>query len=297
MAARRQSAYQRKVYDFLMATPRVCVLRAPGTNCDPETAHAFEMCGAKAERVHLLRVLEEPTVLSGFQVLCIPGGFSYGDDIGAGVIFSSHLRGRLSDALHTFLTADKLVLGICNGFQTLLKSGILPDGAAGITTDSDSERDTTLTWNDNGRYTSLWVNLANLSSNNVFLRGIDQIEMPLAHAEGRLVVRDPSILETWRQNGQAALCYCSPPAVSRDESTGNCNADHWLTAELEYPLNPNGSFANIAGLGDATGRVLGLMPHPERFIHATQHPEWTRRKLRGDGDGLKLFRNAVEYFG
>jgi len=255
------------------------------------------MCGAKAERVHLLRVLEEPAVLSGFQALCIPGGFSYGDDIGAGVIFSSHLRGRLSEALQKFLTADKLVLGICNGFQTLLKSGILPDGAAGITTDSDSERDTTLTWNDNGRYTSLWVNLANLSSNNVFLRGIDQIEMPIAHAEGRLVVRDPSIIETWRQNGQAALCYCSPPAVSRDESTGNCSADYWLTAELNYPLNPNGSFANIAGLGDATGRVLGLMPHPERFIHATQHPEWTRRKLRGDGDGLKLFRNAVEYFG
>lgn len=280
-----------------MATPRVCVLRAPGTNCDPETAHAFEMCGAQAERVHLLRVLEDPGVLAGFQALCVPGGFSYGDDIGAGVIFSSHLRGRLSEALQEFLTADKLVLGICNGFQTLLKSGILPDGAAGITTDSDVERDTTLTWNDNGRYTSLWVNLANLSSNNVFLRGIDQIEMPLAHAEGRLVVRDPAILETWRQNGQAALCYCSPQDVSDDESTSNGNADRWLTAELKYPVNPNGSFANIAGLGDATGRVLGLMPHPERFIHATQHPEWTRRKLRGDGDGLKLFRNAVEYFG
>lgn len=296
MAARRQSAYLRKVYDFLMATPRVCVLRAPGTNCDPETAHAFEMCGAKAERVHLLRVLEDPGVLAGFQALCIPGGFSYGDDIGAGVIFSSHLRGRLSDALQEFLTADKLVLGICNGFQTLLKSGILPDGAAGISSESDAERDTTLTWNDNGRYTSLWVTLANLSSNNVFLRGIDQIEMPLAHAEGRLVVRDPAILETWRQNGQAALCYCSPQTEAANEN-GSGDANRWLTEELEYPVNPNGSFANIAGLGDATGRVLGLMPHPERFIHATQHPEWTRRKLRGDGDGLKLFKNAVEYFG
>ncbi|MGZ0173392.1 MAG: phosphoribosylformylglycinamidine synthase subunit PurQ [Planctomycetales bacterium] len=279
-----------------MATPRVCVLRAPGTNCDPETAHAFEMCGAKAERVHLLRVLEDPGVLAGFQALCIPGGFSYGDDIGAGVIFSSHLRGRLSEALQEFLTADKLVLGICNGFQTLLKSGILPDGAAGISSDSDSDRDATLTWNDNGRYTSLWVNLANLSSNNVFLRGIDQIEMPLAHAEGRLVVRDPAILETWRQNGQAALCYCSPQNSSDDEAEAKGDADKWLTAKLDYPVNPNGSFANIAGLGDATGRVLGLMPHPERFIHATQHPEWTRRRLRGEGDGLKLFRNAVEYF-
>ena len=279
-----------------MATPRVCVLRAPGTNCDPETAHAFEMCGAKAERVHLLRVLEDPAMLAGFQALCIPGGFSYGDDIGAGVIFSSHLRGQLSEALLEFLTADKLVLGICNGFQTLLKSGILPDGAAGISSDSESERDATLTWNDNGRYTSLWVTLANLSSNNVFLRGIDQIEMPLAHAEGRLVVRDPAILETWRQNGQAALCYCSPQGGANNEN-GSGDPNRWLTEELKYPVNPNGSFANIAGLGDATGRVLGLMPHPERFIHATQHQEWTRRKLRGDGDGLKLFQNAVEYFG
>jgi phosphoribosylformylglycinamidine synthase len=254
------------------------------------------MCGAKAERVHLLRVLEDPAILAGFQALCIPGGFSYGDDIGAGVIFSSHLRGRLSDALQEFLTADKLVLGICNGFQTLLKSGILPNGAAGISSESDVEPEATLTWNDNGRYTSLWITLANLSDNNVFLRGIDQIEMPLAHAEGRLVVRNPAILDSWRQNGQAALCYCSPLADSKGENSGG-DSSRWLTEELQYPVNPNGSFANIAGLGDATGRVLGLMPHPERFIHATQHPEWTRRKLRGDGDGLKLFRNAVEYFG
>lgn len=272
-----------------MASPRVCVLRAPGTNCDPETAHAFEMCGATAERVHLLRVLEEPDCLADFQALCIPGGFSYGDDIGAGVIFSSHLQGRLADAIRDFLTADKLVLGICNGFQVLLKSGILPDGANGISPTEEGERDATLTWNDNSRYTSLWVRLANLSSNNVFLRGIDQIEMPIAHAEGRLVVRDPAILDTWRQNGQAALCYCST-----DSQEGP--ADQWLTADLKYPENPNGAFANLAGLGDPTGRVLGLMPHPERFIHATQHPEWTRLKLRGEGDGLKLFRNAVDYF-
>jgi phosphoribosylformylglycinamidine synthase subunit PurQ / glutaminase len=278
-----------------MTTPRVCVLRAPGTNCDPETAHAFEMCGAKAERVHLLRVLENPAVLADFQVLCIPGGFSYGDDIGAGVIFSSHLRGQLSGALQEFLTADKLVLGICNGFQTLLKSGILPDGAAGISSDSDADRDATLTWNDNGRYTSLWVTLACMSHNNVFLRGIDQIEMPLAHAEGRLVVRDPAILDSWRKSGQAALCYCKPQKTS-DDGSADGDSSRWFTEKLSYPENPNGSFANIAGLGDATGRVLGLMPHPERFIHATQHPEWTRRKLRGEGDGLKLFRNAVEYF-
>ncbi len=273
-----------------MATPRVCVLRAPGTNCDPETAHAFEICGATAERVHLLRVLENPGLLADFQVLCIPGGFSYGDDIGAGVIFSSHLRGQLADAIREFLTADKLCLGICNGFQVLLKSGILPGGAEGLAHHEETGRDATLTWNDNGQYTSLWVRLATLNANNVFLRGIEDFEVPIAHAEGRLVVKDPSILESWKANGQVAVCYRS---LEGDVSS---DPQEWLTADVGYPDNPNGAFANIAGLSDPSGRVLGLMPHPERFIHATQHPEWTRRKLSGEGAGLKLFRNAVEYF-
>jgi phosphoribosylformylglycinamidine synthase subunit PurQ / glutaminase len=274
-----------------VCVPRVCVLRAPGTNCDPETAHAFEICGAQAERVHLLRVLENPALLADFQILCIPGGFSYGDDIGAGVIFASHLRGRLAEVIREFLAADKLALGICNGFQVLLKAGILPGGAEGLEQSAEADRDTTLTWNDNGRYTSLWVRLAKLSQNNVFLRDIDDLEVPIAHAEGRLVVRDPAVLETWKANGQVAFCY-----RSADESPASASATDWLAAKLDYPANPNGSFANIAGLGDSTGRVLGLMPHPERFIHATQHPEWTRRKLRGEGAGLKIFRNAVEYF-
>lgn len=274
-----------------MPAPRVCVLRAPGTNCDPETAHAFDVCGAKSDRVHILRVLENPELLSDYQILCIPGGFSYGDDIGAGVIFSNHLRGSLSGAIREFLMADKLALGICNGFQVLLKAGILPGGSAALAEDAPQERDTTLTWNDNGRYTALWVRLANLNPNNVFLRGIDEVELPLAHAEGRLVVRDASVLDAWQSSGQAALCY-----RSQNGSTVDTPSD-WLTSDVSYPDNPNGAFANIAGLSDPSGRVLGLMPHPERFIQATQHPNWTRLKLRGDGDGLKMFRNAVEYFG
>jgi len=291
-----------------MATPRVCVLRAPGTNCDPETAHAIELCGAQAERVHLLRILEEPGLLRRFQVLCIPGGFSYGDDIGAGVIFSAHLQGRLAEAIREFLAMDKLVLGICNGFQVLLKSGILPGGASGVSNDSRPEREATLTWNTNRRYTALWVRLTNLTRHNVFLRDIEQIEMPIAHAEGRLVVRDPIVLDLWRATGQAALCYCfeSPSDTQSEPSGATASAapeagaaappERWLETPLDYPENPNGSFANLAGLSDPTGRILGLMPHPERFIHATQHPEWTRLKRRGAGDGLKLFRNGVEYF-
>ena len=273
-----------------MAIPRVCVLRAPGTNCDPETAHAFELCGATTERLHLLRILEKPELLNDFQVLCIPGGFSYGDDIGAGVIFASHLQGRLADVLLEFLSADKLCLGICNGFQVLLKAGILPGGASGLKAASQGPRDATLTWNDNGRYTALWVRLQNLSPQNVFLKGIDEIELPIAHAEGRIVVRDQSIVDSWQAAGQIAACYRSQNGTTVQQ------ASDWLTEKLDYPENPNGSVANIAGLSDQTGRVLGLMPHPERFIHATQHPTWTRQKLRGEGNGLKLFRNAVDYF-
>lgn len=266
-----------------MPVPRVCVLRAPGTNCDEETAFAFEMCGAVVERVHLFRLLEQPALLSSFQLLCIPGGFSYGDDVGAGVIFGRQLQSQLGDVVNEFLVADKLVLGICNGFQVLLRAGILPDGS----TANGAPRNATLTWNDNGKYTALWVRLKVHANQNVFLRDIDEIELPIAHAEGRIAVSDASVIDQWREHGQIGLCY-----QGRNSST-----DAQSFESLGYPDNPNGSVANIAGLSDRSGRVLGLMPHPERFIHATQHPNWTRSGLRGDGAGLNLFRNAVQYFG
>ena len=263
--------------------PRVCVLRAPGTNCDIETAFAFETAGAAAERVHLFRLLENPDMLADFEILCIPGGFSYGDDIGAGVVFGQKLRRRLADSIARFLERDTLALGICNGFQVLMRSGILPDGTE--TWPPKADPDATLTWNENGRYTAVWVNLAVDAPDNVFLRGIEQIEMPIAHAEGRIAVRAESVLKNWDERQQVALRYSSNDGVSVEGDD-----------LLPYPINPNGSVANIAGLGDPTGRVLGLMPHPERFIHATQHPQWTRRRLTGDGEGLKLFQNAVAYY-
>ena len=204
------------------------------------------------------------------------------------MIFSRQLRGQLNDALGEFLAEDKLVLGICNGFQTLLKAGLIA-GSTDSSTDNPYDTGATLTWNDNQKYTALWVKLKTYSSNSVFLRGIDEIELPIAHAEGRLVVRDKAQLGVWNQQQQIAMCYRS--------SNGEAAAADPTSAEiLPYPDNPNGSVANIAGLADSTGRVLGLMPHPERFIHATQHPQWTRKKLRGTGDGLKIFQNAVDYF-
>jgi phosphoribosylformylglycinamidine synthase subunit PurQ / glutaminase len=266
-----------------MPTPRVCVLRAPGTNCDPETAHAFQMAGGNADAVHLFRVLEQPKSLDDYQILCVPGGFSYGDDLGSGVVFASQLRAHLGDVISRFLTADKLVLGICNGFQVLVKAGVLPDGAESWSADASKSPTATLTWNENGRYTARWVRLKVGSSTNVFLRGLDEIDLPIAHAEGRLVAQDTDVVTRWEQRGQTALRYIP-----------------WQRSPMghgpSWPTNPNGSVADLAGLGDPTGRVLGLMPHPERFLFGTQHPQWTRRPISAEGDGLRLFQNAIRYF-
>ncbi len=270
-----------------MVSPRVCVLRAPGTNCDVETAFAFDSCGGRSDRVHLFRMIEQPTLLDDYQILCIPGGFSYGDDIGAGVVFSSQLRGHLGEVVQRFLSSDKLVLGICNGFQTLLKAGVLPYGAAGWEKSDRSDADATLTWNHNGKYTARWVHLKVEGSNNVFLRGIDELDLPIAHAEGRLVPRDARVVETWRSQHQIAMQYA--PWVQGSDGAAHPVNERWAA-------NPNGAIADIAGLSDPSGRVLGLMPHPERFLFATQHPHWTRLNLEGAGAGMKLFQNGIDYF-
>lgn len=263
-----------------MATPRVLVLRAPGTNCDEETAEAFRLAGATPERLHVNRLLENPALLEGFQALCFPGGFSYGDDISAGRVLGNQVRLGLSDPLKKFRDDGKLVLGVCNGFQVLVKTGLLDleDEAGPLAT---------LTWNDHGRYEARWVHLQATPGECVFLQGVGQLDLPIAHAEGKIAVRDDAALESLLSRGRVVLRYCT---AGGGEPTG-------------FPENPNGAAANAAGLTDATGRVLGLMPHPERYLFATQHPQWTRKKAAGGydphsgGDGLQLFRNAVAYFG
>lgn len=269
-----------------MPAPHVCVLRAPGTNCDSETAYAFDSCGGQSQRVHLFQLLENPALLDEFQVLCIPGGFSYGDDIGAGVVFASQLRGHLGEAVSRFLAAQKLVLGICNGFQVLLKAGILPGGTAESFAEDREHAPATLTWNLNGKYTARWVHLKVTAPENVFLKGIEELDLPIAHAEGRIVVRNEQVLNDWKSCGQVALTYAK--WESNDGSTNPVN-ERWTA-------NPNGSTLDIAGLGDTSGRVLGLMPHPERFLFGTQHPQWTRLGLTGDGAGRQIFQNAIDYF-
>ncbi|MEO1999547.1 MAG: phosphoribosylformylglycinamidine synthase I [Planctomycetaceae bacterium] len=268
-----------------MAKPRVCVLRAPGTNCDIETAFAFEMAGAQAERVHLFELLKRPQRLTDYQMLCVPGGFSYGDDVGAGVIFARQLRVQLRETLGQFLENDTLALGICNGFQVLLKAGVLPGGADGWQ-QTDRPPQATLTWNDNGKYTALWVRLRIHAPQNAFLRDIDEIELPVAHAEGRICVTDDQVTADWTEQGQVALKYTAPASEVAVAADGL----------LPFPFNPNGSIANIAGLSDRSGRILGLMPHPERYIQQTQHPRWTRDEQPPEHSGRRLFENAVQYF-
>jgi phosphoribosylformylglycinamidine synthase len=181
------------------------------------------------------------------------------------------------------------VLGICNGFQMLLKAGVLPSGLESWPAPREAAQ-ATLTWNDNGRYTARWVHLKVGETNSVFLRGITELDLPIAHAEGRLVVRTPEAVQQWKARGQVALQYAAWNSPQGIEKAPGPDPERW-------PLNPNGSVADIAGLSDPTGRVLGLMPHPERFLFATQHPNWTRSNLSGDGAGLQLFQNAVAYFG
>ncbi|MEN6497400.1 MAG: phosphoribosylformylglycinamidine synthase I [Thermoguttaceae bacterium] len=263
-----------------MVHPRVLILRAPGTNCDKETAFAFDAAGAKTELLHINRLLENPAAFEQFQILCLPGGFSYGDDVAAGRILANQIQHHLTEQMAKFKADGKLILGICNGFQILIKSGILlePDRQQGPAA--------TLAWNDSGRFEDRWVQLRVSGSKCVFLEGIDTMYLPIAHAEGKFVPRDEATLGELETAGQLALRY--RPLV------GGNGKD--LSQPVPYPDNPNGSTANVAGVCDGTGRVFGLMPHPERHIDPTQHPRWTRGEAGTVGDGLQVFVNAVRYF-
>lgn len=255
-----------------MTKPRVCVLRVAGTNCDVETAWAFEKAGADVERLHVNRLAEKRRLLSTFQALAIPGGFSYGDDIAAGKVQAVELMHRLGDEVRAFVAADKLVIGICNGFQVLVKTGLLPGGPSRTQT-------VTLAANDSNRFEDRWVTLRVETSRCVFISPGRTLELPVAHGEGKFIPRDDAVLDGLRENGQIVFRYA-----------GRNGGDP------EYPENPNGSVDHVAGICDPTGRILGLMPHPERHIEGRHHPRWTREGLKDQGDGFQIFQNAVHYF-
>jgi len=253
-----------------MARPRAIVLRAPGTNCDEETAAAWRLAGADAETCHIARLLETPKALDSYQILTLPGGFSYGDDLGAGRIFATRLGTVLKDALRHFHARGGLILGICNGFQILVKAGLLPgDGYSSAAT---------LTQNDSGHFESRWVRMKPTAGLSPFITDSDPIELPVAHGEGKFLLSDPGDLARLEAAGQVVLRY----------------TDQAGQPTQGYPANPNGTPGALAGLCDRTGRIFGLMPHPERFVDPLHHPRWTRNRLNGEGDGMRIFRGAVQ---
>jgi phosphoribosylformylglycinamidine synthase len=258
-----------------MRKPRALVLTGYGINCDYETAHAFNLpqVGGEAVRVHLNDVIDAPEMLRDFQILVLPGGFSFGDDIASGKVLSVKLRSRLLEPLRAFVDHGRLVLGICNGFQVLVKLGLLPNlGGEGA-------QEVTLTFNDSGRFEDRWVYLGvNPASTCVFTTGMDRVYLPVRHGEGKFIARDASTLATLEAQQGIVMRY-----TDIDGQLGG------------YPWNPNGSVGNIAGICDVTGRVFGLMPHPEAYQHFTNHPRWTRESVPSEGMGVQIFRNAVHY--
>lgn len=299
-----------------MKKPKVCILRTAGTNCDTETAFAFSKVGALPELVHINRLISKEKKLQDYQILAIPGGFTYGDDIAAGKILANELKYKLIDDIRRFIKEGKLIIGICNGFQVLVKSGLLPGN-------DNLKQEVSLIINDSGKFEDRWVYLKKPETSPprqellagrgnrkpekcVWTKNIPEvIYLPVAHGEGKFITKDKSVLERLKKNSQIVFRYC--------DEKGSLSV---------YPHNPNGSQDNIAGICDKTGRILGLMPHPERHIEIRQHPRWTELKHRSrtfskvqdsirahnlrrlnsvsyafieEGDGLMIFRNAVEY--
>lgn len=251
-----------------MATVRTLVLRGPGTNCDVETAFAFQQAGALVSSIHINQLIKREKRLSDYQIFVLPGGFTYGDDISAGKILANELKLRLSNDVDDFIDSGGLILGICNGFQVLVKADILPK----IT--NCGSLLATLTDNDSGKFECRWIYASvNKMSPCIFTKGIERLYLPVAHGEGKFTATGKL------PEANIALYY--------SDSQGNTSAG--------YPYNPNGSERDVAGICDNSGRIFALMPHPERHIHGTQHPRWTREGIREHGDGLQIFLNAVRW--
>lgn len=254
-----------------MPKVKVCVLRTAGTNCDKETAFAFRKAGAEPELVHINRFISAEKKLEDFQILAVPGGFSYGDDLGAGKILANELRYKLAEDIKKFIAHGKLIIGICNGFQILVKAGILPGN-------NEFRQEASLVINDSGKFEDRWIYLKPIGK-CVWTKGLAQlIYLPVAHGEGKFVTADNKVLGRLKRNRQIVFQYCD----DKGKAAG-------------YPHNPNGSVENIAGICDDTGRILGLMPHPERHAQSVQHPRWGVLKNKKKADGLPIIKNGVEY--
>lgn len=254
--------------------PKVLILKTDGINCDEETAYAFQMAGGNAKIVHVNDLRGKKENLKNYNVLAIPGGFSYGDDVVSGKILAIELASFFSEELKRFIARkDTLIIGICNGFQVLIRTGLLPFGNLG-------KMNATLTNNDSGRFECRWINLR-IEKNNkcIFLKNLEDttVSYQVAHGEGKFFTDSQTLKKIEKQN-LVTFRYA--------DSNGN--------PTQEYPDNPNGALNAIAGICDPTGRILGLMPHPERFIFREQHPNWRRLKI-DKPQGLPIFENMINY--
>ena len=249
---------------------RVIILNGYGINCDYETENAFRLAGASPEKVHVNDLISKKKNLEDYDILAVPGGFAYADDLGAGKVLANKIKYNLTDEFRKFIQDGKLVIGICNGFQVLAKLGILP----GL---EMFRQEVTLTFNDSGRFEDRWVNLKAPESKCIWTKDLDRISLPVRHGEGKFFT-DEATLQKLKDNQQIALQYCDDMGYETNE----------------YPANPNGSLNAVAGICDPSGRIFGLMPHPEAFMHHTNHPTWTRDNIT-DGYGLKIIKNAVDF--
>jgi phosphoribosylformylglycinamidine synthase len=261
--------------------PKVAVLTGYGINSDIELVHAFNLAGGDAERVHLHDAIDGRKRLEDFAIVAFPGGFSFGDHIASGRVFANRLRYQLGETLLRLRERKTPMIGICNGFQVLVKLGLLPG-----TTPPSFTQTCTLTTNDSSRYEDRWVHLrVGPNSPSLWLKGIERMYLPVRHGEGKFVPGNPELLQSLEKSGQTCLRYVrpdgSPPPAGQEG----------------FPDNPNGSAAHVAGLCSQDGLVFGLMPHPEAHVLGTQHPRWQREGLRPEGDGLAIFRNAVKAVG
>ncbi|MED5330230.1 MAG: phosphoribosylformylglycinamidine synthase I [Planctomycetota bacterium] len=261
-----------------MSTPKVVVIRAAGTNCDAETAHAFLRFGAEAQVLHVNRLLEDPSQLHQHHILAVPGGFAYGDDVAAGAVLAAEMGTRLADDLVSFVANGGLVLGICNGFQVLVQLGLLPGLSAPL-----GKKEIALTDNASHKYEDRWVHLSVASRKCVFVGDMPAPHLPVAHAEGRAITLNEEVAQQLQDADRVVFRYAN--------AEGN--------PTQSYPENPNGSQDAIAGLTDETGRVLGLMPHPERALFGFHHPAWTKDGRQGAvpdlGAGAPIFENACDW--
>jgi len=257
-----------------MKEVKTIILRVEGTNCDEETVIAFEKAGSKVDLVHMNELIRKEKSLEDYQIFCIPGGFTYGDDIAAGKIYAVLLKYKIANDVKKFIEEGKLVIGLCNGFQVLVKAGLLP--AFDSTLDKQVA---TLAFNDCGYFQDRWIYMKHENKGRCpITKGINMIYTPVNHAEGKFVA-DRDVIQRLEDNDQIVFKYVDPD--------GNYAG---------FPWNPNGSVDNIAGICNPNGNVLGFMPHPEKHIQKWTHPYWTRLNgLPNVGDGFSIFKNAVEF--